>query len=204
MLAFAFMNFMTGAVPLTLVCHPRTPSEAIEGIHALVGVAPDNTLTLLFALQGDLSCLRIPDVRSSGRADGLWRHTCFEAFVMADKGPGYREFNLSPSGEWAAYDFRGYRDGGALESASAPTIVVRRMLNRLELEAQIDRDSILQGRSLRLGLSAVVEDTDGARSYWALQHPPGEPDFHHAESFTLQPGPPGMPAPNRITGGAGP
>lgn len=190
MLAFASMNLIAGAVPLTLVCHPQTPAEAIEGIEALVGIAPDHTLTLLFALQCDLSCLRIPDPRSSRRADGLWQHTCFEAFVMADKGSGYREFNLSPSGEWAAYDFRAYRDGGELESESAPTIVVRRTPNRLELEAQIDRDLLPRGCSLRLGLSGVVEDMDGARSYWALQHPPGEPDFHHADAFTLQLGPP--------------
>jgi len=186
MLAFASMNFITGAVPLTLVCHPRTPSEAIEGIEALVGIAPDNTLTVLYTLQCDLSCLRIPDPRWSRRADGLWQHTCFEAFVMADRGSGYREFNFSPSGEWAAYNFRGYRDGGELDSASAPAIAVRRTPNRLELEAQIDRDLLPRGRSLRLGLSGVVEDTGGARSYWALQHPPGEPDFHHADSFTLQ------------------
>jgi len=198
------MNLNTGVVPLTLVCHPQTPSEAIQGIDALVGVAPDNTLTLFFALACDLSYLRIPDLQPSGRADGLWRHTCFEAFVMADKGPGYREFNLSPSGEWAAYDFRGYRDGGELESESAPTIVVRRTPNRLQLEAQIDRDLLPLGRSLRLGLSAVVEDIDGTRSYWALEHPRGEPDFHHTDSFTLQLGPPSMPALNRLTGGAGP
>jgi len=204
MLASVFMNFISGAVPLPLVCHPQTPSETIEGIDALVGVASDNTLTLIFALACDLSCLRIPEPRSSRRADGLWQHTCFEAFVMADKGPGYREFNLSPSGEWAAYDFRDYRDGGALESALAPTIVVRRRLNRLELEAQIDWDSIPRGRSLRLGLSAVVEDIDGARSYWALQHPPGKPDFHHTDSFTLQLGPPGMLASNGLTGGVEP
>ena len=198
------MNLNTGVVPLTLVCHPQTPSEAIQGIDALVSVAPDNTLTLFFALACDLSCLRIPEPRSSRRADGLWQHTCFEAFVMADNGPGYREFNLSPSGEWAAYDFRGYRDGAELAREWAPTIVVRRTLNRLELEAQIDQDFLPPGRSLRLGLSAVVEDIDGARSYWALQHPPGKPDFHHTDSFTTQLGRPWMPASNRPTGGVGP
>ena len=41
------------------------------------------------------------------------------------------------------------------------------------------------GRSLRLGLSAVVEEYDGMLSYWALRHPPGKPDFHHAAAFAL-------------------
>jgi hypothetical protein len=41
-------------------------------------------------------------------------------------------------------------------------------------------------RSIRLGLSAVVEATDGGLSYWALRHPPGKPDFHHIDAFALQ------------------
>jgi hypothetical protein len=180
------MNFITGALPITLACHPETPSEAIRGIDVLAGVTPGDTLTLAFALEGDLSSLRIPEPRSSRRADGLWRHTCFEAFVMAGEGPGYREFNFSPSGEWAVYSFHGYRDGGELESELAPKIVARRTLNRLELEAQVCRGFLPQGRPLRLGLSAVVEHADGARSYWALQHPPGKPDFHHPDSFAMQ------------------
>jgi hypothetical protein len=39
--------------------------------------------------------------------------------------------------------------------------------------------------SWRLGLSALIDDTGGARSYWALAHAPGKPDFHHAASFAL-------------------
>lgn len=186
MLAFTPMNSVTGAVPITLACHPETPSEAIEGIDVWVGVAPGDTLTLAFVLECDLSTLRIPEPRASRRAGGLWRHTCFEAFVMAGEGPGYREFNFSPSGEWAVYSFRGYRDGGELASELAPRITVRRTLNRLELEAQISRDFLPPGRPLRLALSAVVEDADGVLSYWALQHPPGKPDFHHADSFAMQ------------------
>jgi len=34
-------------------------------------------------------------------------------------------------------------------------------------------------------LSAVIEDDDGAFSYWALRHPPGKPDFHHPDAFAL-------------------
>jgi hypothetical protein len=186
MLAFASMNCITGAVPITLVSHPQTPSQAIQGIDVLVGVTPGDTLTLAFVLECNLSSICIPEPRGSRCAGGLWRHTCFEAFVMAGEGPGYHEFNFSPSGEWAVYGFRGYRDGGKLETELAPKIVVRRTPNRLELEAQISRDFLPQGRPLRLGLSAVVEDADGVLSYWALQHPPGKPDFHHADSFAMQ------------------
>ena len=34
-------------------------------------------------------------------------------------------------------------------------------------------------------LSAVIETTDGAMSYWALAHPSAKPDFHHPDSFVL-------------------
>jgi hypothetical protein len=185
MLAFASMTSASGAVPISLVCHPQTPSAAIEAIDVSVEVAAGDSLSLAFVLQSDLSRLRILAPRSPGRADGLWRHTCFEAFVMAESGPGYREFNFSPSRQWAVYAFGDYREGGAPVSAATPKLVVRRTRNRLQLEAQLDRDCLPPGRALRLGLSAVVEDADGGLSYWALQHPPGKPDFHHADAFAM-------------------
>jgi hypothetical protein len=180
------MKSVTDSAPLSLACHPQTGSQAIRGIDAVVSGAASGILTLAFALEGDLSALRIPDCRTSAQAGGLWRHTCFEAFAMAEEGPGYREFNFSTSGEWAVYDFRGYRDGGQLEIELAPEIVVRRSGDRLELDAQIGQEVLPQGRRLRLGLSAVVEDADGVLSYWALRHPPGRPDFHHTDSFAMQ------------------
>jgi hypothetical protein len=179
------MNSVTGAAPVTLACHPQTPSRVIQGIEVQVNVAAGDGVALAFALESDLSCLRIPASARSGRAADLWRHTCFEAFVMANEGPGYREFNFSPSGQWAAYAFRDYRDGGALDCELAPEIAVRRTANRLELDARIRRDFLPQGRPLRLGLSAVVEDLHGVLSYWALQHPAGKPDFHHSDSFAI-------------------
>ena len=38
----------------------------------------------------------------------------------------------------------------------------------------------------QVGLSAVIEAKDGSRSYWALAHPPGKPDFHHRDCFALR------------------
>jgi hypothetical protein len=170
----------------TLTCHPQTPSQSIRAIDVVVEEAKGGSLMLNFCLAGDVSGLSIPESRSPRRADRLWRHTCFEAFVMAGEGPEYREFNFSPSGEWAVYDFRGYRDGGVLENEHAPGIVVHKAMDRLELGAEIGQGLLPHGRPLRLGLSAVVEDAGGLLSYWALRHPPGEPDFHHSDAFAVQ------------------
>ena len=186
MLTLPSMKAQNGPVPLTLVCHPQTPFKAIRGIDVVVGGAAGGSLTLAFAMEADLPGLRIPEPQPSRRVHGLWQHTCFEAFVMAGKGPGYREFNFSPSGEWAVYAFHGYREGRELEVDLGPGIMVRRTGVRLELDAEICRGFLPPGRSLRLGLSAVLEDADGVLSYWALQHPPGKPDFHHTDAFALQ------------------
>ncbi|HZF44227.1 MAG TPA: hypothetical protein VEZ48_12550 [Sphingomonadaceae bacterium] len=45
---------------------------------------------------------------------------------------------------------------------------------------------------LRLALSAVIEESAGRKSYWALAHPPGAPDFHHPACFAAE-----LPAPTR-------
>jgi hypothetical protein len=186
MLALSSMKSIHYSESLTLVCHPQTPSRAIQRIEVVVGQAASGLFTLAFILQGDLSALHIPEERPPRRADGLWQHTCFETFVMAEEGPGYRELNFSPSRAWQAYTFRGYREGRELEVTMAPDIVVQRNEDRLELAVEFPREFLPPGRSLRLGLSAVVEGSDGMLSYWALRHPPGRPDFHHPDAFALQ------------------
>ena len=148
-------------------------------------------LALSFVLQGDFAGLRIPEVRPCRRVDELWKHTCFEAFLMPGDGPGYREYNFSPSGEWAAYAFSEYRHADVQQAEvavdeSAPVIQVRRSEQRLSLNAEVPLELPPLTRSLRLGLSAVVEAADGGLSYWALRHPPGKPDFHQVDAFALQ------------------
>ena len=96
----------------------------------------------------------------------------------------YQEFNFSPSGEWAAYRFAGYRHGMApLDTLAEPRIRVKRSAGVLELHARISLP--LPSHPL-LGLSAVIEQTDGTLSYWALHHAPGKPDFHLRDAFALE------------------
>jgi hypothetical protein len=186
MLVLSTMYAIADSVPSSLACHPHTPFQAIRKIEVVVEEVTSGGLMLTFSLVGDISSLSIPESQAPRRADHLWRHTCIEVFMMAGEGPGYLEFNFSPSGEWAVYDFRGYRDRGELEIELTPGIVVRRNMDRLELCAEICGNFIPRGGPLRVGLSAVVEDTAGVLSYWALRHPPGSPDFHHTDSFALQ------------------
>jgi hypothetical protein len=125
-------------------------------------------------------------LREPRRADGLWRHTCFECFLRT-KGEGYQEFNFSPSREWAAYWFRGYRDPDEQPPACDLRITLARDAGAVRLDATIPASALVRvSNPWRLGLSAVVEETSGAMSYWALRHPAGKPDFHHDETFALE------------------
>ncbi len=176
-------------IKAALQCHPATRAQLVRGVEAQVGWGNGGALALTFALEGNLALLRIPAPQPSRRADNLWQHTCFEAFLRHKGEPAYCEFNFAPSGEWAAYAFRRYRDGMPLAQDLDPRITVRRMADRLELDALIRPDCLspVQPRmQVHLALSAVVEDEQGVLSYWALTHPPGRPDFHHPDAFTLE------------------
>jgi hypothetical protein len=173
---------------LALACHPEKPSRSVRTIQARVSLARDGGIAVTYSLEGQISRLCLPAQSPPSRVDGLWQHTCFEAFISVEAAPKYYEFNFAPSGQWAAYAFQRYRDGGPLLQASAPQITVRTSTDCFELDALICRESLLalpMNARLLLGLSAVIEENDGVVSYWALKHPPGPPDFHHAGGFVL-------------------
>jgi cell wall-associated NlpC family hydrolase len=149
---------------------------------------------MTFRLDGDIPRIRIPPPGVPRINAELWRHTCFEAFIAVDGQPAYHEFNFAPSGEWCLYALSGYRNGGpAANETMRPRIAIRSTDSRLELDALVRLDSlspIHPRASLRIGLSAVIEASDGL-SYWALRHPADKPDFHHADGFALLLEPPG-------------
>lgn len=171
-----------------LFCHVETPCRHLRAIAASVHGEADGALRVAFRLEGDIDRLRIPPPGTPRRAERLWEHTCFEAFIALRDAPAYHEFNFAPSGQWAAYAFRRYRDGKALELDWHPAISVRRTPSQLDLDAVIRVDRLLAiapHSPLRLALSAVIEDEQAERSYWALRHPPGPPDFHHPDALVL-------------------
>ena len=171
----------------TLLCHPDTPCAVITDIAVEARRAPDGSLHLVYRLTGDLASLRMPDPAPPARLDGLWCHTCCEAFVMAGYGPAYREYNYSPSGAWQAYAFSAYRAGGHPAAARPPGIELCRTARTLTLSARIDAGELPEAGPARLALSVVVESQAGAIAYWALRHAPGQADFHHPDAFVLEP-----------------
>jgi hypothetical protein len=173
-----------------LTPHPDAPGDAVWQIAVEVNLVASSSLNCQYSLHGDLARVRVPGTRAGRRADGLWQHTCFEMFVAADGEPGYLEFNFSPGLDWAAYRFGAYREGMTPANlAQAPGLNVRRSADRLDLSATVHLAGLKafpQAQRLRVALAAVVEEDSGRLSYWALQHPPGNPDFHHPGGFALE------------------
>lgn len=174
---------------VSLVCHTASPASAVRSINVDVSMTVEGALRLRYLLEGELEQLMIPPGISPGRADELWRHTCFEAFIAASGSSAYREFNFSPSTQWAAYGFTRYRrEMTPLQCDSSLPVEARCSNGCLELEAIISRTALgrLPGSGeIRMALAAVVEEKRGGISYWALAHPSASPDFHHPGSFAL-------------------
>lgn len=144
-------------------------------------------LWLRFQVDALLQDLTLPAPTESLRQDGLWRTTCFELFVRRqDAGQDYLEFNFSPSSRWAAYHFDSYRAGMVDQMLlEEPDIGLDAGGSHFALEVNVPLPDGWASGTMAVALSAVIEDIDGAKSYWALKHPPGKPDFHHADCFAL-------------------
>lgn len=119
--------------------------------------------------------MKLPEKAKSERADDLWRTTCFEFFWQPDGGTAYREFNLSPSTRWAAYDFDDTRAGMRRAPVNRIEISCANGKGELNLLAVVEADLPLPARA---AVSAIVEDADGNQQFWALGFPDGKPDFH--------------------------
>jgi len=131
-----------------------------------------------------------PPAELPGRRDGLWRHTCCEAFLAPSAGVAYWEVNVAPSGDWNVYAFSGYRSGMTIEARVAALGCTRspRGDGGLALHASFDVTAIaaLARGPLDVGLAAVLEHDDGTLAYFALRHPGERPDFHRREAFALR------------------
>lgn len=172
-------------MPHFLKPHPDSRCDAVTAIGVGVSRREAGILVLSYEVTRASGDLRLPLTTAPARADELWRHTCFEAFVRPVSEAAYFEFNFAPSTQWAAYRFDGYRSGMRAAEVSPPRINVKSAAANLTLQAALDLDDLPPVR-WRLGLSAVIEEVSGRLSYWALVHPPGKPDFHHADCFARE------------------
>ena len=172
---------------------PGVQQDVVRELSVLVTRPERGQLQLAYRLIADLDALQLPEPRPAGvaaaRTDGLWRHSCFEAFIGHAGAPDYWEYNFSPSGAWAAYRFTAYREGMApLMKGAPPAVATRIGTDSVETSVQVDLSWLERagGVGLRLGLASVIEDKARVLSYWALKHAAEKPDFHHRDSFVVE------------------
>ena len=185
-----------------LVPHADTPSTAIVRIDVEL-VRARRGARISYRLSGSAARVKThaDALARPLRRDGLWRSTCCEVYVRETDGAAYCEYNFAPSGDWAAYRFSGYRSGGEALETGAPQITLERSSESLVLHASLhDGPLVAAAPEQRIALACVVETGD-ERSYWALAHPPGRPDFHHPRGFAAAVGDaePGASADERKT-----
>ncbi|MGR9108624.1 MAG: DOMON-like domain-containing protein [Gammaproteobacteria bacterium] len=170
-----------------LICHPNTPCAFVSRIEVKAERKNANAIRLYYKIHGKLDRLSFAPHQKIGRCEGLWRHTCCEAFIKARGNDDYYEFNFAPSTAWALYRFSAYRqDMTAVPFPEAPVLTTRRSVQLFELETSLDLKPLaLCDQPLDLALSVVIETEGGSLSYWAIKHPSGKADFHHPDAFAL-------------------
>lgn len=144
---------------------------------------------ITYRLEGHLDGLALaPPAALPARRDRLWEETCFEFFLAEKESPVYREFNLSPSGDWNVYRFSDYRkDMREEDSLESLPFLVTREPHALELSLEVDLGGFLRTDwPMEAAVSAVVRGKNGATFFWALTHRGPRADFHRRDGFLLQ------------------
>jgi hypothetical protein len=186
--AWRFFLMPPMTTPATLVPHPASPAGPARRIVASWALDRD-FLEFRYALDGDAGLLAMPPRGGARRSDGLWQHSCFEAFLRPDSSDAYYEFNFAPSGDWAAYRFAARRAQRTLPYIAPPLISLEPLPDGFAVSARIDLAPLpeLAGAgAIDAGLAAVIEAADGALAYWALAHGGEKPDFHDPATFVLR------------------
>src|SRR5262245_36879984 len=164
---------------LQLIPHPATQHARVRAVRVSVDALGEERLAICYEVEGEIDELELPPQTRSHRADGLWKSTCFEAFLRTPGSAAYLELNFSPSSEWAVYRFDDYRQGMTpIDADPPPRIVCRRRDDTLTADIDVHLHSLGVSKrgDIDMALSTVVKDRHGATSYWALAHPPGQPD----------------------------
>lgn len=157
-------------------------------VESQVYVVSDDEVILEYFLVGPTRHLHFPPLHEGEdvlRRDELWKTTCLEAFFSFDQDSDspYLEVNCSPNGDWNAYAFTGYRQG-MRPDGTASVHLIHRALESDEAIFRVKIQSPALKNFKHLGITAVIEFSDGSKSYFALTHSGPQADFHNKSSFT--------------------
>lgn len=166
-----------------LVHHRNFAPANVKGVSVRWSELPGGRLMLRYRVDGCESIL-LPDFKGKGRGDNLWETTCFELFLHDGNGE-YREYNFSPSQQWAAYRFRGYRSRREdFEPVVLPEIKSEQGDHVFMLTVFISLEELAGAEAA--ALCAIVQEQGQRPSYWAMVHNRLKPDFHDPAGFRLR------------------
>lgn len=169
-----------------LVPHPDFPPPAGVSLSTRWALNEADGVTIEYHVTDPEDAILWP-APASGRTDNLWQHSCFEAFLGSQTNTAYAEFNLAPSGAWAGYAFDSYRAVMRDLDIATPPVIMPDATGCWHAILDLTGIAALIGPPpWKLAITAVIEARDGSKSYWSLAHPPGKPDFHHADCFAAR------------------
>lgn len=165
--------------------HPSHADHGVDGISVSVKRSGAG-LHLDYHIIADPTGILLPKGPGGERRDELWKHTCLEAFVRLEAANEYLEFNFAPNGDWAGYEFDGYRQNGRDLTVSAPRIDCTEASHVIRATVTLPTlPELYQSNAIQLGFSVVIETPQNDRFYWAMFHPNDRPDFHRIENFQI-------------------
>lgn len=134
-----------------------------------------------FAVDGPLDEIKWPKKALSQKfTDKLWETTCFELFAFGPDERTYVEWNFSPSGHYAIYEFSDYRKKVRdLKNLRCQIVARWPQPGRFELIANIERPFEIT----KVNFAIVLETKKAEKIYYALSHSKEEPDFHDVRAF---------------------
>lgn len=165
----------------TLHPHPSNADTIADTI--AVEIQGRSHVTRLIVDFGDeTGGLRLPE----GQLDPerLWEHTCVELFASRTEGPGYVEWNFSPTGQVTRFTFSAYRERVVTDVFDSVSVLVERHVGRTRV---IVEGELVPEQTRAAAVTAVVRGPDGHCAHWAITHPRVQPDFHDSAGFTLSP-----------------
>lgn len=123
-------------------------------------------------------------VPENGRHHELWKQTCFEVFLRLKNQKRYFEINLSTTKAWNIYEFQNYRDPQPpVEYKNVKKVEINLLENELTANILLSHIDLSQ---IEVALCAVLLLKDGRTTYWSTVHADVKPNFHHADSFTIE------------------
>ncbi|MFM6927938.1 MAG: DOMON-like domain-containing protein [Bdellovibrio sp.] len=170
---------------LTLKAFSENDFTKLFNFTAEVFVTAPDEMILEYTISGPTRHLHFPPSRGAEtRRDELWKTTCLEAFLSGDltRDASYLEINCSPNGDWNAYSFSSYREG-MTPAAATEVKLIGREADEATAHFRVRIKSPGLQSFKQLGVTAVVEFSDGSKSYFALKHPGSVADFHNKDGF---------------------